>query len=107
MAIGGIQHCYSAQALTFEWDDEKAASNLAKHGVSFEEAETVFADPLAGIGPDPDHSVREQREIAAGLSAAGRLLLVSFMERRGAIRIISARELTPPERRLYEEESFP
>lgn len=93
--------------MRFEWDDEKAAKNLAKHAVAFEEAETVFADPLAGIGPDPDHSEREHREIIAGLSAAGRLLLVSFTERRGSIRIISARELTHSERQLYEEENFP
>ena len=93
--------------MNFAWDDEKAAKNLAKHGVSFDEAETVFADPFAGIAPDPDHSERERREIAAGLSAAGRLLLVSFTERRESIRIISARELTPSERRLYEEENFP
>lgn len=93
--------------MTFEWNDEKAAKNLAKHGVAFEEAETVFADPLAGIAPDPDHSDDERRAIIAGLSAAGRLLLVSFAERRGSIRIISARELTRSERRLYEEEDFP
>jgi hypothetical protein len=93
--------------MTFEWDDEKAAKNLVKHGVAFEEAETVFDAPLAGIAPDPDHSEDEQREIIAGLSAAGRLLLVSFTERRGCIRIISARELTRSERRLYEEEEFP
>lgn len=93
--------------MTFEWDDEKAATNLAKHGVSFDEAETVFVDPLAGIGSDPDHSEDEQREIIAGLSAAGRLLLVSFTERRAFIRIISARELIPSERRLYEKEKFP
>jgi uncharacterized DUF497 family protein len=66
--------------MTFDWDDEKAATNLAKHGVSSDEAETVFADPLAGIVPDPDHSERERREIVAGLSAAGRLLLVCFTE---------------------------
>lgn len=93
--------------MTFEWDDEKARGNLVKHGVSFDEAETVFADPLAGIAPDPDHAERERREIIAGVSAAGRLLLVSFTERGAAIRIISARELTRLERRLYEEESFP
>ena len=93
--------------MNFEWDDAKAAANVTKHGVSFEEAETVFADPLAGIAPDPDHSAGELREIAAGFSADGRLLLVSFTERLGVIRIISARELTPLERRLYEEESFP
>jgi uncharacterized DUF497 family protein len=67
--------------LKFEWNDEKAAANVAKHRVSFDEAETVFADALAGIAPDPDHSMRERREIIAGLSAAGRLLLVSFTER--------------------------
>ena len=93
--------------MTFDWDDRKAARNLAKHGVSFEEAQTVFHDPLAGIAPDPDHSSDEQREIVAGLSSTGRLLLVSFVERHESIRIISARELTPSERRLYEEERFP
>ena len=93
--------------MKFEWDDDKAAANLAKHGVSFVEAETVFADPLAGVAPDPDHSTRERQEIIAGLSSPGRLLLVSFTERREVIRIISARELTPSERRLYEEENFP
>jgi uncharacterized DUF497 family protein len=93
--------------LNFEWDENKAAANLAKHGVRFDEAETVFADPLAGIAPDPDHSETEQREISAGLSAAGRLLLVSFTETFATIRIISARELTTHERRLYEKEKFP
>ena len=93
--------------MNFEWDDRKAAANLAKHGVSFDEAETVFADPLAGIAPDPDHSEKEQRELAAGLSAGGRLLLVSFTETAGSIRVISARELTAYERRLYEKEKFP
>jgi uncharacterized DUF497 family protein len=93
--------------MTFEWDDDKAARNLAKHGVAFEEAETVFDDPLAGIAPDPDHSAGEVREILAGCSAAGRILLVSFTERQDILRIISARELTASERRLYEKEQFP
>lgn len=93
--------------MTFEWDDNKASVNLTKHGVGFDEAETVFADPLAGIAPDPDHAEREHREIIVGLSAAGRFLLVSFTERNAAIRIITARELTRSERRLYEEENFP
>jgi uncharacterized DUF497 family protein len=92
--------------MTFEWDDKKASVNLTKHGVGFDEAETVFADPLAGIAPDPDHAERERREIIVGLSAAGRFLLVSFTERDAAIRIISARELTRSERRHYEEENF-
>ncbi len=74
---------------------------------ALDEAETVFADPFAGVAPDPAHSVGEQREIIAGVSVQGRLLLVSFVERRGSIRIISARILTPSERRLYEEEEFP
>lgn len=93
--------------MRFEWDEEKAARNLARHGVSFEEAETVFADSLAGIASDPDHSIGELREIIAGQSAAGRLLLVSFTERDDAVRIISARLLTRSERRLYEEKRFP
>jgi uncharacterized DUF497 family protein len=93
--------------LRFEWDDEKAAANLAKHSVSFDEAETIFADPFAGIAPDPNHSTGEEREITVGMSAAGRLLLVSFTERREIIRIISARGLTASERRLYEEANFP
>lgn len=93
--------------MTFDWDEVKAAANAAKHGVTFEEAQTVFADPLAGIAPDPEHSAGEQREIIAGLSSVGRLLLVSFTERRGSIRIISARNLTPSEQKLYEEERYP
>ena len=93
--------------VTFEWDDEKARINLAKHDVSFEEAETVFGDPLIGLAPDPDHSSSEMREIAAGVSLSGRLLLVSFKQTGDSIRIISARKLTAYERRLYEEEKFP
>jgi uncharacterized protein len=84
----------------FEWDEEKAEKNVTKHGVSFEEAQTVFIDPLAIIGPDPDHSSGERRELIAGHSADQRLLLVSFTERSGAIRIISARSMTRSERRL-------
>lgn len=91
----------------FEWDDDKAKVNRSKHDVSFEEAETVFADPLVGLAPDPDHSPSEEREIAAGASYAGRLLLVSFTQRGDSIRIISARKLTAYERKLYEEEKFP
>jgi uncharacterized protein len=87
----------------FEWDEEKAASNKKKHGVTFEEAATVFADPLAAIFDDEAHSVEEQREIIIGHSEEDRLLLVSFTERAGAIRIISARRATKRERRDYEE----
>ena len=64
---------------TFEWDDKKAAANLAKHGVSFEEAQTVFEDPLARVRRDPDHSEDEEREMIVGSTLAGRLLLVSFI----------------------------
>ena len=91
----------------FEWDDNKARKNLDKHGVSFEEAQTVFVDPLAGIRDDPDHSFGEIREIIVGQSYRGRLLLVSFTQRGEAIRIINARAPTRHERKLYEEESYP
>jgi len=87
-------------APTFEWDPAKAAANLKKHGVSFEEAVTVFQDPLAKIHADPDHSEDELRQILIGHSAQNRVLLVSFIDRRGRIRLISAREAT---RREYEE----
>jgi uncharacterized DUF497 family protein len=92
----------------FEWNQAKAAYNAQKHGVTFEEARTVFADDFAGIGPDPDHSSKaEERELIAGHSNRFRLLLVSFVERGEAVRIISARLLTRHERKLYEEEKFP
>ena len=89
----------------FAWDDDKARSNLEKHDVSFEEAQTVFDDRFAGIRTDPDHSVGEVREIIVGYSEKERLLLVSFTQRVGIIRIISARLLTRRERKAYEEES--
>jgi uncharacterized DUF497 family protein len=92
----------------FEWDPIKAVLNERKHGVAFDEARTVFTYPLAGIGPDPDHSSKdEERELIAGYSHQSRLLLVSFVERGEVVRIISARLLTRYERRLYEEEKFP
>lgn len=90
-------------ALQFEWDENKAAVNAQKHGVTFAEASTVFANPLAVLFNDEAHSTQELREIMVGHSAEGRLLIVSFAERRGAIRIISAREATNRERRDYEE----
>ena len=89
--------------LRFEWDDEKARRNLRKHGVSFEEAQTVFDDELATIRDDEDHSALENREIIAGRAETGRLLLVSFTTRGEALRIINARELTKSERKAYEE----
>jgi uncharacterized DUF497 family protein len=88
---------------TFEWNAAKAAANFKKHGVSFEEAATVFQDPLAKVHADPDHSEPEQRELLVGHSSKLRLLLVSFTERRGKIRLISARPVTRRERRDYEE----
>jgi uncharacterized DUF497 family protein len=90
-------------APTFEWDPAKAAANLKKHGVSFEEAVTVFQDPLAKIHADPDHSEDELRQILIGHSAQNRVLLVSFTDRRSRIRLISAREATRREHKEYEE----
>lgn len=87
----------------FEWDDEKAQRNLQKHGVSFEEAQTVFDDPLATLRRDDEHSMLEEREIIAGTAESGRLLLVSFTKRGDSFRIINARELTKPEHQAYEE----
>ncbi|CAN5852431.1 MAG: BrnT family toxin [Gemmatimonadetes bacterium] len=85
-----------------EWDREKAAQNLRKHGVSFEEAATVLADPLSVTLPDPDHSQEEQRSLLLGRSSSGRLLIVAHSEEGERIRIISARMMTPKERRSYE-----
>ncbi|ELS00050.1 hypothetical protein GLO73106DRAFT_00039030 [Gloeocapsa sp. PCC 73106] len=89
--------------MQFEWNNEKAASNLAKHGVSFEEAKTVFDDPLYVDFYDPDHSEDEERYLIVGQSNRGRLLIVSYTERRDSIRLISAREVTRTEREAYEE----
>ncbi len=89
--------------LKFEWDAEKAASNVRKHGVSFDEAGSVFLDQFAVSGPDPDHSEGESRYITFGVSSLGRLLAVSHTYRPSAIRIITARRVTRTERTLYEE----
>ena len=89
--------------MDIEWDSAKAASNLRKHGVSFEEASSVFYDPLAVTGADPEHSEGEERLITFGMSPAGKLLVVSHTERGEAIRIISARMATRTERGIYEE----
>jgi len=91
--------------LQFEWDSKKAKGNLAKHGISFEEALTVFADPLARIFDDEEHSTGEQREIIIGHSAKHRLVLVCFTARRTKIRLFSARKATPLERKDYEEKA--
>ena len=89
--------------MEFEWDPAKAAANLATHGVSFEEASTVFGDPLSVTKPDARHSHGEERFAILGLSARGRLLAVYHAERGERIRIISAREATRRERADYEE----
>jgi len=90
--------------MQFEWDPKKSRANLRKHGVSFEEASTVFFDDLSLTGNDPDHSLDEDRFVTFGLSSMGRLLVVAYTERGEHIRIISARLVTGSERKLYEEE---
>lgn len=87
----------------FEIDPDKAVGNAIKHGVSFGEAQTVFMDPLGLEIPDPEHSMQEERLLLVGRSFHQRLLVVAFTERGDSIRIISAREATRRERRIYEE----
>jgi uncharacterized protein len=89
--------------MRFDWDPRKAAANLRKHSVSFEEAGTVFADDYSLTGTDPDHSTGEERFITFGVSQSGRLLVVSHTEQGDTIRIFSARRATRSERKLYEE----
>ena len=89
--------------MIFEWNPEKAKSNLAKHGVSFEEASTVFGDTFSETFDDPDHSENEQRFIIIGHSKNGRLLFVSHTDNGEIVRIISVREVTRAEREQYEE----
>ncbi len=91
--------------MRFEWDGNKATSNLKKHRVSFDEAVTVFYDPSAATFGDPDHSSEESRLITVRYSARGQLLVVSHMELGDAARIISARRATPRERKRHEDEA--
>jgi hypothetical protein len=91
--------------MNFEWDPRKAEVNLRKHGISFTKAGTVFGDELATTVPNPDHSDEEDRFITIGWSNRGRLLMISHTDRGDRIRIISARELTPRERKDYEKEN--
>jgi uncharacterized protein len=88
----------------FEWDENKAKSNLRKHKVGFTEAVTVFDDAFSITISDPDHSIGESRFIDIGMSNKNHLLVVVYTEREEQIRIISARQATAPERRKYEEE---
>jgi uncharacterized DUF497 family protein len=90
--------------MLFDWDEEKAKSNLVKHGISFDEATSVFDDPLFLTFADPEHSLREQRFLIMGESARGRLLVVSYTDRKDITRLISARPATRKERKAYESE---
>ncbi|MDT7541006.1 MAG: uncharacterized protein QOE33_910 [Acidobacteriota bacterium] len=90
--------------MDFDWDAKKAARNLKEHRISFKEAATIFGDPLARTFDDPDHSLEEQRFITIGVSGQGTLLIVAHSDRGDTTRIISARETTRGERKLYEEE---
>jgi uncharacterized protein len=92
--------------LTFEWDEAKGAANLRKHDVSFEEAKTVFNDPLLLTFPDSGHSIEEQRYISLGFSFKGLLLIVVHTERDDNIRIISCRKATIREQIVYERQEF-
>lgn len=91
--------------VNFEWDPGKARQNRRKHRVSFQEAATVFGDPLAITYSDPDHSLSERRFITVGMSSAGKVLIVAHADRDETTRIISARKTTQRERKHYEEES--
>jgi len=86
-----------------EWDPNKAASNVKKHGITFKGAATVFGDWLSVTYPNPDHSEGESRYVTIGLSAQNNVLVVSHTERRERTRIISARKATRPEKKFYEE----
>ena len=92
--------------IKFAWDEDKARSNEQKHGISFEEASTIFADPIAVIFDDPEHSDEESREIIMGYSNRRRILIVSFTHRDPTLRIISARRATPRERDNHERSLF-
>jgi uncharacterized protein len=94
---------YEVRSMKFDWDENKASRNLSKHGVSFEEAKTVFTDALYVDFYDPDHSDDEERYLIVGESNRERLLIVSYTERGDLIRLISAREVTRSEREVYEE----
>ena len=89
--------------MRFSWDPKNAASNLNKHGVSFEEAASVFGDRLSDTFPDPDHSLEEYRFVIIGSSESGKILVVAHTDDGELVRLISAREVTHGERKSYEE----
>ena len=89
--------------MNFVWDAEKADANLEKHQVSFHDAASVFSDPLSTTFPDPDHSKGERRFLTIGASRSGALLVIAHTEQEDTIRIVSARPVTRPERKFYEE----
>lgn len=89
--------------MELDWDAEKARRNSAKHGITFEEAATVFLDPLEVTVFDPDHSIAEDRFVSVGMSGNGRLLVVGYTERGSKIRVIFARRATGREQMDYEE----
>lgn len=91
--------------MDFEWNTEKAEKNVRKHGISFQEALTVFQDPLSITYPDLDHSADEDRYLIIGLSSSGNVLVISHTFRNDSIRIIGARKATKKERNFYEKES--
>src|SRR6185503_14896863 len=91
-----------AIVLIFEWDEAKAEENQRRHGVTFAEATEVFDDDQSSTVPDPDHSVDEARFVIFGATKGGRHLVVSYTDRADRIRLISARQMTPRERRAYE-----
>ena len=90
--------------MKFEWDDKKAESNFKKHGVSFSEAVTVFGDPLAVTFYDPDHSIDEYRLLTFGVTRTGKFVIVSHTARNRFLRIISVRQMTKQEKKIYFEE---
>lgn len=90
--------------MLFDWDEEKAKSNLAEHGISFDEATSVFDDPLFLTFADPEHSLQEQHFLIMRESARGRLLVISYTDRKDITRLISVRPATRKERKAYESE---
>lgn len=91
--------------MQFEWDPDKDLQNQTKHGVSFDEASTVFGDSFALTIDNPDHSLDESRYLTTGYSSRQRLIIVAHTDREERVRIFSAREVTAAERRVYEQES--